>query len=215
LATYLKALVSGEPVAVEQKHQPLSTLRLAAKHIFVTNILPRFHDTTDGLWRRMSLMPFDNVRPAEQRDPALKIRLRAELPGIAHWALAGVARLLQQGVFTTSTSSEILAADYRRESNPAALFLAAECVADAGARVNRQPLYARYRAWAELNGHTPLSSTRFYREVRAVFPQPKDELRDGHGGDRVFIGFQMRSPAGVLAQFRDLTVNGTQNQRNQ
>jgi putative DNA primase/helicase len=96
----LKALVSGEPVTVEQKHCPVAAMRLTAKHLFVANSLPRFHDTSDGIWRRLTLIPFDRVCPPGRRDAGLKAKLRGELPGIAHWALQGLARLRSGGGFT-------------------------------------------------------------------------------------------------------------------
>jgi putative DNA primase/helicase len=201
----LKTLVSGEPVTVEQKHCPVDSLRLTAKHVFVTNVLPRFHDTSDGLWRRLALIPFERVCPPEARDPELKARLRAELPGIAAWALQGLARLRQQGRFSTFERAQGLLAEYRQESNPVALFLAAECAADPDGRVGRQALYARYRDWAAANGHAALSSTKFYRKVRALYPQPEEEVRDGHGGDRMFIGLRLAENPDVVQQFRVLT----------
>ena len=46
-------------------------------------------------------MPFERVCPEGHRDPGLKDKLRAEMPGILNWALQGLARLHQQGGFTT------------------------------------------------------------------------------------------------------------------
>jgi P4 family phage/plasmid primase-like protien len=201
----LKALVSGEPVTVEEKHHPVSTMRLTAKHIFFTNVLPRFHDTSDGVWRRLLLQPFERVCPREQRDPDLKERLREELPAIAHWALQGLARLRRQGGFTPFERGLKLVNKYREESNPVALFLAAECVADLNGGVGRQAVYARYKEWAATNGHAPMSSTRFYSEVRALYPQPEEEVREGRGGDRMFVGFHLREANEVMRQFRVLS----------
>jgi putative DNA primase/helicase len=198
----LKALVSGETVTVEEKHQAVTTQRLTAKHVFVTNVLPRFTDTTDGLWRRLILLPFERVRLPEQQDRSLKSRLRVELPAIAAWALAGLARLLQLDGFSPFERGEQLIGEYRQESNPVAVFLAAECVIDADGRVGRQTLYVRYRDWAKANGFLPLSVTKFNREVRALHPQPEEEVRDGHGGDRMFIGLRLSESADVLQQFR-------------
>ena len=202
----LKALVSGEPVAVEQKHSPVTTMRLSAKHIFITNILPRFHDTTDGIWRRLVLLPFETVCPPGQRAAGLKAKLRTELPGIASWALEGLARLLNQGGFTTSERGRVLTTEYREESNQVGLFLAADCVAAPAGRVGRRTLYAHYRGWAVDNGHAPLSSTKFYREVRALYPQPPGEVREERGGDRAFVGLQLRETADIVQQFRVLAI---------
>jgi putative DNA primase/helicase len=198
----LKALVSGEALTIEQKHCPVGTMRLTAKHVFVANALPRFHDTSDGLWRRLVLLPFERVCPEEERDPGLKAKLRGELPGVLNWALQGLARLHQQGGFTTFPRGARLAGEYRQESNPVALFLEAECEAAPQARVGRQAAYVRYRAWAAANGHALLSNTKFYRAVEAIHPQPEEPARDGRGGDRLFVGFGLREGGGVERQFR-------------
>src|SRR5262249_35231330 len=135
---HLKALVSGEPVVVEEKHRPVATARLTAKHVFLANALPRFRDTIGGVWRRLVLLPFERVCPPGRRHPGLTHGLRAELPAVTQWALRGLARLLQQGGFTALESGTRMAQEYRRESNPVALFLDAECVADPDGRVGRQ-----------------------------------------------------------------------------
>jgi P4 family phage/plasmid primase-like protien len=205
----LKALVSGEPVTVEEKHCPVGTMRLTAKHILATNVLPRFHDTSTGTWRRLKLLVFEQVCPPEKRDSDLKNKLRTELPAIAHWALQGLNRLLQQRDFTTYAHGETLAAEYRRDSNPVALFLDAECLAEPDAHICRQVLYAHYKAWITANGFIALSSRNFYKQVEAIYPQPKDKVRDGRGGDRMFVGFRLQDRTGVAQQFRVLlSTNG-------
>jgi putative DNA primase/helicase len=200
-----KALVSGEPVEVNAKHRPVRTMRLAAKHVVLTNVLPAFSDTSDGVWRRLVLLPFERVCPPDQRDPALKQRLRSELPAIAHWAVRGLARLLQQGRFTAHEEGERLSAEHRRDCNPVALFLSEKSVPDHDGRVGRQELYARYRQWAEAGGMgRPPSKTKFNRAVAAIYPQGDGEVRDGRGGDRMFVGFRLDDSADIVRQFRVL-----------
>jgi putative DNA primase/helicase len=204
----LKMLASGERVPVEEKHRPVFATNLTAKHLFLTNVLPHFRDFSDGLWRRLILVPFDRVCPPEKRDPLLKAKLRAELPAIAAWALRGLARLHRQGGFTPYGPGDRMAAEHRQDCNPVAQFLAEECAADPDARVGRQALYGRFRAWAEAAGHTPGSITRFNRAVRALHPQPDGEVRDGRGGDRMFVGLRLRERPGVAQQFRLLAAGG-------
>jgi putative DNA primase/helicase len=182
-------------------------MRLMAKHVFLGNVLPRFHDTSTGLWRRLDVLPFDRVCPEGQRDPRLKERLRAELPGIAAWALQGLARLREQGGFTSCPRGQRLLAEYRRESNPVAVFLAEECVPDTEGRVGRQALYARYKEWAAANGQAQMSHTKFYDEVRALYPQPDSVPREGRGGDRVFVGLRLPERPDVLQLIRALRPN--------
>jgi putative DNA primase/helicase len=198
----LKALVSGEPVPIEEKHKPVGTRRLTAKHLIVTNVLPRFHDTSGGIWRRMILIPFLNVCPPEKRDTGLKAKLRAELPAIAGWALRGLSRLRARGGFVVGEQGRKLIAEYRKESNPVGLFLDSRCEADPEGRVSRQSLYSAYRAWAKDSGFIPVSVIRFGREVRALYPQPDEEVRERRGGDRMFVGLRLQEDGGVIHQLR-------------
>jgi putative DNA primase/helicase len=205
----LKTLVSGEPVPVEDKHKPIRTMRLAAKHFIVANVLPRFHDTSDGMWRRLVLLPFARVCSLERRDPTLKARLRDELPGIAYWTLQGLSRLLSQGCFSIAERDQELVAAYRKESNPVAVFLDSCCQADPDGRVGRRTLYAAYRSWARENGFVPVSVVRFNRELRALIPQPEGESRDTRGGDRLFMGLTLRDNNDIAKQIKLMATEHT------
>lgn len=88
------------------------------KFAFGTNQLPWFRDKTNGIWRRAVLVPFTfALKSAEEADPHLRPKLRAELPGVLNWALCGLARLLKQGRFT---SCEVCAAarEHREACSP-------------------------------------------------------------------------------------------------
>ena len=45
--------------------------------------------TDEGIWRRIHLVPFEVTIAQEARDPNLFDKLKAELPGILNWAIAG------------------------------------------------------------------------------------------------------------------------------
>jgi putative DNA primase/helicase len=125
----LKSLSSGEHQPVEEKYHQTVTMPLPAKHIFATNTLPRFHDTSGGIFRRIGMAPFDRPCPAEERDVGLKAALRAELPGILAWSIDGPRRLFTRGRFEAPAHVESLILGYRRDSNPVAIFIRDECEA--------------------------------------------------------------------------------------
>ena len=52
----LKAIVSGEMMSVERKHQDVREIEPFAKHIILTNHLPRIRDYSDGLFRRVIII---------------------------------------------------------------------------------------------------------------------------------------------------------------
>jgi putative DNA primase/helicase len=200
----LKAIVSGEPVLVEQKHKDALNRRLTAKLIFVANVLPAFRDTSSGLWRRMQLLHFPNQVADDCRDTNLKATLRGELPGILHWALLGLGRLLRQGAFTRHERGEVLLEQYRRDSNPVAVFVGEECVLDADARESRKAAYQHFRRWSADNGFRPISSTEFNKKIAQLHAQPANQPRAGRGGDRMFVGFRLRGAGDMASQFRGL-----------
>jgi putative DNA primase/helicase len=170
----LKQYVSGSPIQVERKHRDPFWLRPTARLTFATNVLPRFADRSNGVWRRMLILPFEQVVPAEKRDRRL-IGAKfwedsGELPGILAWALEGLRRLRERGHFEEPVECRKIREDYKRDSNPAGTFLADHCTADLLATTSARKLYCAYSASIKDMGHHALSEPVFAREVRRRFP---------------------------------------------
>jgi len=170
----LKQYVSGSPIQVERKHRDPFWLRPTARLTFATNVLPRFADRSNGVWRRMLILPFEQVVPAEKRDRRL-IGVKfweasGELPGILAWALEGLRRLRERGRFEEPVESQKIREDYKRDSNPAATFLRDHCDSDLPATTSSRKLYLAYSTRVKEMGHHPLSEPIFAREVKRLFP---------------------------------------------
>jgi putative DNA primase/helicase len=76
-----------------------------------------------------------------------------EVRGIVGWAIAGLERLLRNdGVFTKPPSSDRALSDWRRESNPVALFFDDELTIDPVGAMTSRELYDGYREWCAQNG---------------------------------------------------------------
>ena len=69
--------------------QPTHTLWLYGNH------LPRVSGGDSGVWRRLNLLPFDQVIPKSKIDKDIGKTLEAELPGIFSWALKGCQRVAE------------------------------------------------------------------------------------------------------------------------
>lgn len=170
----LKQYVSGSLIQVERKHRDPFWLRPTARLTFATNVLPRFADRSNGVWRRMLILPFDQVVPAEKRDRRL-IGVKfweasGELPGILAWALEGLRRLRKRGRFEEPVECQKIREDYKRDSNPAATFLLDHCDSDLPATTSSRKLYLAYSTRVKEMGHHPLSEPIFAREVKRLFP---------------------------------------------
>ncbi len=53
------------------------------------NQKPVIRGGDEGIWRRIDMTPFEVTIAKDKRDPNLATKLKAELPGILNWALAG------------------------------------------------------------------------------------------------------------------------------
>ncbi len=188
---YLKSLTSGDAVTFERKHRDPVKALPTARLIFATNSRPRFADRSDGVWRRLILLPFTAAIPADERTVGLDKphwwEQSGEMPGILNWAIAGLRRLRTQGRFTVSPISRAAAAEYRAESNPAAAFLAEHYRSDAECCQPKAEVYAAYKVWCETAGHKPLTDVLFGKEVFRTFPGVTADRRRIGQGDRVKV----------------------------
>lgn len=90
----LKTLISGEPINSNEKFRPPGEMRSIAKHLVACNKLPAFSDYSEGLWRRLIIVPFDNPIRREERIPHyFDGTLKQEMPGVLNWALEGARQL--------------------------------------------------------------------------------------------------------------------------
>lgn len=162
-----KAAVVGDRMTRRRAYGREFTFRPRAGHLFAANHLPPVVDTSDGFWRRLVIVKFDNRFEGDQVDTTLADRiLRDELPGVLAWAVRGAARLVQNNCYTEVPSSKAELGEWRGESNPVALWREARC--EPGGWTDASTLYRDYRDWAPANGFMPLSVVRFGRRMKEL-----------------------------------------------
>lgn len=110
-----------------------------------------------GIWSRIRLIPFVVTIPPKERDRKLLAALRAELPGVLAWAVAGAGDYHRNGL---SEPPEVHAAvkEYRDDMDQIGGFLAEKC--DLSKRDSRVPvaeLFAAYSRWCSEAGEDAVS----------------------------------------------------------
>ena len=170
----LKGFVTGEPITIERKHRDPFVGKPTARLTFATNTLPRFSDRSDGLWRRLLLVPctvqiLDEVNQDKRMINPEFWRTNGELPGIFNRAIEGLRRLLKRGQFFVPADCQAAKTAYQKESNPARTFLEENYCAAPNGVIFSNALYKSYHEWAEKNGQKPLGATPFAGEVKRVF----------------------------------------------
>lgn len=176
----LNALISGEPIRIEEKFREAITIRPHVKILWAMNDLPRVSSANNGLMRRVKVIKFPTL-PEGQKDPDLKERIKSEGAGILNWALVGLQRLNARGRFEIPKGVSEATQEFQDKNDIAAVFLdevnARIDITDPNCRMQSQDLYDKYKDWCQRNGHLPMSSTKMAEEWKRF----KFEKRKIHG----------------------------------
>jgi putative DNA primase/helicase len=167
----LKSLISGEPVEFRPLYRPPFSSNRYGRIVINTNQLPKFTDTSNGMYRRLQIVQFERTIPPEQQDTTLAWRIgQFELPGILNLVLSH--NTLIHTVLKPSTKANDLLAALHAENDSVYSYYIDEiaesglCVYDERAIV----MYDEYRSYAVQAGVTPVGRNTFIsRMVRLGF----------------------------------------------
>jgi putative DNA primase/helicase len=168
----IKRYTGGEALQINRKHISSITVRPTAKLMMAWNERPRFRDKSQGLWRRMILIPLDQTVPTEKRIKGMDRPdyWMPEAPGIMMWALAGLARLIEHGNFTHCRAAHEALEEYKAEANPTIRFFEDYLSEVEHSSIDSKNLYMVYRHWCEQEGHHPLNDRAFGKQMGKKFP---------------------------------------------
>ena len=170
----LKAIVSGDFIEIERKNQDIFKARASARLVFACNALPPIADRSNGIWRRMVILPFDVVIPDDKRDKLLAKKIIAtELSGVFLWALEGLLRLQKRGMFNEPAASKAIKAEHRLTCSPEDEFLSEYVRAGQPADfIVIGEIYAAYRSVMSAQGNNyPLAMRKFIQALQRRFPK--------------------------------------------
>ena len=114
--TFVKTITGGDPIVARELYKAPFTYKPQFLLNLVTNDRPVIDDGTDGMWRRVILLPWTVCVPEDERIPehVMTARLRAELPGILRWLAEGSRAWARDGLRVPSIVRE--ATEQYRES---------------------------------------------------------------------------------------------------
>jgi putative DNA primase/helicase len=180
----LKSISGGDVVPVNRKNKGELYLEMPVRFVINCNRLPGFLDPSGALASRIVLFTMWESYLGRE-DTNLDSALRAELPGIAQFALEGLRLLLvEDGAFIAPQSAKNAAAAQRAIQAPTMTFLEA-CVAPAGPEdwISSKELYGAYCAWAQEQGHHPVSSAKLHIELAMRWPAINDVAKTRRTAD--------------------------------
>jgi putative DNA primase/helicase len=179
---HIKRIVSGERINARPIYGSPFEFTSTAKVFWAMNDLPVIKDTSNGVWRRLKLIPFLRTFTEKDKNPNLIPELEKELSGILNHALTGLRSLRQRGHFPESAAVKAAVEEYRHENNPIQQWLDERTqptytpgYAPSVYATTAKALFDDYKMWAEQNGRQTMNSTNFGREMgRLKIPKTKD-----------------------------------------
>lgn len=201
----LKSLISGGSVQINRKFLKAVNYRCTAKFIICSNHMPTATDHSDGWWRRLHIVEWNQQIKGKKIIHNLDDKIiDNELGAVLDWALLGLQRLLARGEFAVPEVMEQAKEEAIQSSNTVFSW-----VQDAGVALSTLPsqmvskpdLYDRYRNHCQQNGVMPVGNAEFFKRIKTIFPTAKE--------DRVVLTVngvkqRVRRIGLVLGQFDDV-----------
>ncbi len=182
-----KTMVSQDPITARLLYHEYFTFLPQFKVNMHTNFLPIVNGADTAVFRRMRVLPFLHVVPADDRDPALREKLQAEADGILQWAIEGF-RLWRAGRLGLTSTMAKAVEEYQRASDSLADFLDEGCIVEQGRESASSDLYHCYEAWAKSGGiDRPMTQKSFGLALK----ERGFTIEHGRAGNKV-VGIEAR-----------------------
>lgn len=163
---YFKAIVSGDRLTVERKHQNPFSFEPFSRLVFSCNEIPRSYDKTYAFYRRWIIIPFNKTFSGDQADKSLKSKLLMELDGILLWALEGLHRLFRQEDFSTSKTTTEMMNSYKVSNDNVLQFTNENCIFGDNYITDKRILYNTYKEFCAENSLKPVNNRRFNSDLQ-------------------------------------------------
>lgn len=162
----IKALTGGDTIAARYLYSEYFEFRPQFKLYLATNHKPKIVGTTEAMWRRVKLIPFNVTIPPEKRDHHLIEKLKAEASGILNWCLAGLRDWQADGLAEPAAVLDATS-DYRGHEDVLAHFLDARCNIGDTLQCRAGELYETYKKWTEETGEFQMTDRDFKPAIEA------------------------------------------------
>lgn len=161
--------ITGEDARdVNRKNKKAWHGRLGVRFVAASNDTPSMADASGALAGRIiTVSTLESFLGRE--NTGLRDMIKAEMPGVLQWAIAGLRKLEESGRFGESDASVAAREDMRGSANPLWLFVEDDCVRGPYACVLLDRLYERYDTWCRKYGYGRLPAHIVSRQLQNTF----------------------------------------------
>lgn len=165
----IKSLTGGDQLSARRMREDLWSFTPEALVVLVSNELPLVRETTDGIWRRIVVIPFLARFQGTDRDPLLKEKLLAEKEGILRWLVDGAVLYAKEGLIQPHTV-HTASANYRNEENVAARWFADCAVLDPDCKTKAITIQQNFHDWLRIHGIFLSNKAKYLSEALEKMP---------------------------------------------
>jgi putative DNA primase/helicase len=178
----IKAMTGGDPITARHLYKNFTEFSPLFKLWLVANDRPHVRATADAMWRRIRVIPLNVKIPANEVDPNLPDKLKAEWPGILCWALEGCRKWRQEGL-AEPESVKAASADWRKSVDHVRRFVTETLITgcDLNEAVPAGELHSRFKAWCAHKSERPLSPDKLKARLAETFDLT--HARTKHGSE--------------------------------
>ena len=180
-----KIITSGEPISCNQKFVETFEFVPRCKIVLAANIFPTITDHSSAFYSRLILIPCNRRFSEQEKNRNLVKQLTEELAGIFNWAVVGLRRLNERGMFPQDNFMLEAVKELEDINNPTNIFFEDHVEIEIGDHVHIEKgvLYEYYKAWAMKSGHGYLTLARFseavYKKFSKVTPKTTNLVATG------------------------------------
>ena len=161
----VKELSGGDTITARPLYSSEISFSPTHKLLMVGNHKPIITDNSEGMWRRMVLVPFNHVISDEEVDPKLQQKLRSEAAGILNWAINGLGAWIKSGL---EVPTQLLGAtkEYRDDQDVLNQWVIECCDIGSTYKTQASILYQSFDNWCRCNGFKGMTSKSFGRKLK-------------------------------------------------
>jgi len=164
-----KAAVGGERIMADIKYQNRKSVKPYSKHIFTTNVLPQVEDTTDGYYRRLNILEFDNKFDVNNNKFDINVFFEQDnLDYLFNKGLRAYLKMYKSGSdFANAEESNKILEDYKASNDTVFSFLTDENYQDSIYGVDRgtRIMWEMYTDFCKENGLDRIKKCDFKPEL--------------------------------------------------
>ncbi len=210
----IKEYVAGDQIVWEQKYKDAFFAFPTAKLMFATNELPKIKDVSDGIWRRLILIPFNAKFTGNKQNTNLAKELQQpeELAGILNWMLEGAEILEKSKGFIEPNICKNALDKYRDESDSVRMFLTEMMEIDPDGETENACqipctwLHQQYQKWCDENGFKAKNNVHFGQTVFQLYPVQKSRPWFGERKVNVYVGMKPQEGSEIFGELKKWTA---------